>query len=295
MAPFVTSGPGSGDVRQIQQALNRAGRSVLARLVEDGINGPKTHARVLEFQRSRALVPDGIVGPKTRAALGMSGVPAGFGFVSAPSGAPINSGNVASLVVRGTKTAFLQWKRQAMFQGIVINSVIAIGPPGCLTGPNLGPLILSFVTALQNDERAIALAASQGIGTNFALWQAGVTVPGLPWYPTFAAFPGPFAPPTPNLPTGILALPSSGLLGIVVSTKLQSAMEQAAPAGVRASAGSAFRDIALQVASFFQTSLATTIVQNVLGQGPVPSFAPPAIPVGSVIGGSTIPLPGQLV
>jgi N-acetyl-anhydromuramyl-L-alanine amidase AmpD len=35
----------------------------------DGKFGPKTEARVREFQREHAMVPDGIVGPKTWAAL----------------------------------------------------------------------------------------------------------------------------------------------------------------------------------------------------------------------------------
>jgi hypothetical protein len=35
-------------------------------------------------------------------------------------------------------------------------------------------------------------------------------------------------------------------------------------------------------------------VVGVLGQGPVPSFAPPTIPVGPVVGGSVIPTPGHL-
>lgn len=45
--------------------------SALPPLKVDGIFGPKTDARVREFQRSQGLNPDGIVGPKTRGALGL--------------------------------------------------------------------------------------------------------------------------------------------------------------------------------------------------------------------------------
>jgi peptidoglycan hydrolase-like protein with peptidoglycan-binding domain len=31
----------------------------------DGVFGPKTHARVVEFQRANGLKPDGLVGPNT--------------------------------------------------------------------------------------------------------------------------------------------------------------------------------------------------------------------------------------
>ena len=66
MAALLSQGSSGPDVRQAQQKLNQAGASVLPRLVEDSVFGAKTRARVMEFQRSRALVPDGMVGPKTR-------------------------------------------------------------------------------------------------------------------------------------------------------------------------------------------------------------------------------------
>lgn len=53
------------DVREVQQALARAGVAVDV----DGAFGPKTAAAVREFQARRGLTVDGIVGPATRAAL----------------------------------------------------------------------------------------------------------------------------------------------------------------------------------------------------------------------------------
>jgi|GEM_PF-4891106 hypothetical protein len=61
------SGP---DVRTAQAYLNLHLESPgLKRLKEDGIFGPATRARAVEFQRDANLKPDGIIGPKTRAAL----------------------------------------------------------------------------------------------------------------------------------------------------------------------------------------------------------------------------------
>ena len=45
----------------------------------------------------------------------------------------------------------------------------------------------------------------------------------------------------------------------------------------------------------FQTWLATTQVTNIMGTGPVPTFAPPYSPVGPVIGGVGTMIPGGLV
>ena len=63
-------GPGmSMAVKVLQAILNKKGASVLPYLVIDGAFGPKTKARVSEYQRKNGLAPDGIVGPKTKAKL----------------------------------------------------------------------------------------------------------------------------------------------------------------------------------------------------------------------------------
>jgi len=55
----------------VQLALNNQPPSMLPPLKVDGVFGPKTKARVQEFQRDHSLNPDGIVGPNTRRALGL--------------------------------------------------------------------------------------------------------------------------------------------------------------------------------------------------------------------------------
>jgi peptidoglycan hydrolase-like protein with peptidoglycan-binding domain len=60
----------SGDrVRQLQEMLNFHMRLPTTPLATDGIFGPKTRARVVEFQKLYYLNPDGIVGPLTGTAL----------------------------------------------------------------------------------------------------------------------------------------------------------------------------------------------------------------------------------
>src|SRR5678815_5297062 len=55
-------------VRELQSALN-ALPTIHPRLVVDGIFGPKTRTRVLEFQKQRNLKVDGVAGPLTWTAL----------------------------------------------------------------------------------------------------------------------------------------------------------------------------------------------------------------------------------
>ena len=291
MAPLLSQNSSGPDVRQAQQKLNQAGASVLPRLVEDSVFGAKTRGRLIEFQRSRGLAPDGVVGPKTRTALGMSAV-APVGPVP-PAGAASNPALV-NVVVSATRAAFDAWRVTASFAGISIIGVAATGGPGCLKGPGLFPFITSKLVGVALADSATAMAAARGIADKFQQWQTGVTVPGLPWYPTFATFPGPFAPPTPNVPTPLVALRSAGLPGMTTPALLQAAMSAAMGGAAQGPSTPVFRDIALQVAVLFQTSILSAMVKNVMGSGPVATFAPPVVPVGPVVGGTASSSPGAL-
>ena len=66
------NGSSGTDVRHVQEMLNRL-VPVSPQLTVDGIFGPKTQARVIDFQKKNGLVADGIVGPLTTKAL-ISGV-----------------------------------------------------------------------------------------------------------------------------------------------------------------------------------------------------------------------------
>ncbi len=68
MGRLVKQGSKGEDVRAIQDVLNFHIRR-LAPLAVDGDFGPRTHARVVEFQKANQLTADGIVGPRTMAKL----------------------------------------------------------------------------------------------------------------------------------------------------------------------------------------------------------------------------------
>lgn len=121
-------------------------------------------------------------------------------------------------------------------------------------------------------------------------------VPGLPWYPAFAAWPGPYAPPMPNVPTPLISCPSSKMTKITVASELKKSIYGNLPSPMKNSAIEAFVDaISTQLATHFLIWLASQKIINVLGKGPVPSFAPPYVPVGPVVMGDNIATPGHLI
>lgn len=68
MGRLIKQGCKGADVRAVQDVLNFHIRR-LAPLAVDGDFGPRTHARVVEFQKANPLTADGIVGPQTMAKL----------------------------------------------------------------------------------------------------------------------------------------------------------------------------------------------------------------------------------
>ena len=108
----------------------------------------------------------------------------------------------------GSVFALQMWKLQATLTGVVINSVTASG--GILNGPPLEPLIVNSpqlaARMVSKPERKLISAIASAIGTSWSAFCASVRVPGLPWYPAFAAFPGPVAPPMPNVPSPMFTL-----------------------------------------------------------------------------------------
>ncbi len=194
------------------------------------------------------------------------------------------------------------WKLQAMFSGLQIMAVSAIGQPGCLQGPPLDTLIKTapMCAGFTGNEGKYRDAVATGVSKCFKNWQDQVMVPGLPWYPAFAAFPGPMAPPMPNIPTPLIACPSAMMSQICAPTQMKQEMISALDGDLKSKDKdkqheALFESIATVLAMAFLMWLPAQQVMLVLGMGPIPTFAPPFVPVGPVVGGNNIPAPGHLM
>lgn len=199
--------------------------------------------------------------------------------------------------VNAVKYGVNMWRLQAHFSEIRIMGATAIGSVGCLQGPDIRPWIMQSpeIYNMQGNERLFAEAVAEGVATNFTQWQTRVTVPGLPWYPMFVAVPGPFAPPTPNVPMPLMVCISQSLSKLISPTELESTIKSALPDSMRSAEADTFiYMLSVQLGNYFTSWLTSQQVMMVMGMGPVPTYNPPYVPVGAVVNGSIIPSPGHL-
>jgi len=184
-----------------------------------------------------------------------------------------------------------KWMKMTAIAGVIINGPTGMLMPGCVIGPVLTPLILATAPKSRPQELKYSKAIAQAFGTLWQPWHSGLT--GTLMYPPFAAFPGPVAPPMPNVPIPLIALSSPGEAGLSPGS-LKSTMEANLADPKALHAPDLFDAIAKAFHTVFQIFKTTTIIQNVLGTGPIPTFAPPVVPAGPVLAGTVIPTPGVL-
>jgi hypothetical protein len=185
-----------------------------------------------------------------------------------------------------------KWMKMAMMTAVIINGPVGMLLPGGVVGPPLMPLILATAPKKTSQELKYSMAIANSFGALWMPWHMGLT--GMLTYPAFAAFPGPMAPPMPNIPVPLIAFSSPGEVGLSPSN-LKSLMYGTLADPQALHAMDLFDSIATAFSTVFPIFKASTLVQNVLGMGPIPTFAPPFVPVGPVLGGTVIPTPGVLV
>lgn len=187
-------------------------------------------------------------------------------------------------------SAWGQWQNMASMAGIVINAVTATA--GQMVGPPLTPIILAQGAKGSPMETKYTTVIANVIGTAWLSYTATIKVPGLPFYPAFAMFPSPVAPPTPNVPFPLVALTQVTASIMPMAMKSQMVGMLADPTAPFHK--ELFESICDAFDKMFQVWQKTTMVTNVLGTGPVPSFAPPYSPAGPVVGGVGTMPPGGL-
>lgn len=207
-------------------------------------------------------------------------------------------------MIQAASYAFNLWKPTLFFKNLNIITVSAVGSPGCLSssGPDFGTLMNSFpgLSAIRSGQFANQWikGVCDGVSDCVKKYVDNVTVPGLPWYPAFAAFPGPVAPPMPNIPSMLVMCPSSGLPYVTVPQQMQNAIVNKLPSSIKNKCPEKIhKTIALAIATSLTTGftiwIATQTINLVTGTGQIPTFSPPFVPVGPVtVNGKNIPTGG---
>lgn len=176
------------------------------------------------------------------------------------------------------------------------------GPNAELTPGSLGSAVdleRRMLQVLQGERvpAAVARALAQELGGAWRAWADGfrLSLPGA--YPRLGAVPGPAAAPTPSARSAypIARGTSTGehrLKAATLSRRLHSALRLH---GGRDAAGRerAIQELASWVEASFREWKRTAQVVGLMGRGPVPSYAPPYVPVGPVVMGDNVGTPGH--
>src|SRR5712691_5338275 len=203
-------------------------------------------------------------------------------------------------MIDAVQNAHSMWKLQCKFKDLKVMAVSAIGTPGCLDGPELESNIKQMAGPMSGNMGKYRDAVAKCVSGCFKKWQDKVMIPGLPLYPAFAAFPGPMAPPMPGVPIPLIACPSAMASEIFAPSSMKSAMIDALDGGLKQKDPekqheALFEAIATALSLGFLIWTASQMVQLLLGKGPIPTFAPPYVPVGPVVGGDNLAIPGHLM
>lgn len=182
--------------------------------------------------------------------------------------------------------AWTQWAIQASLGDVVING--GIGKGGRVMGPEWRPLLESRLTPASSfvpHWKAVATVLS----SQWNFYQNSISVPGLPLWPMFAMVAAPQAPPTANtpIPLQVLAQDKGAINRAVLRDLFLKQLTKQAPDD-----HPIFDALAGAIETGFTMWHASTTVKNVIGAGPVPSFAPPRVPAGPVVSGISLRVPG---
>jgi len=178
-----------------------------------------------------------------------------------------------------------RWAAHASLGDVRIEA--GMGTGGRVSGPDWGPLLEAQMPPSPFEAHWKVVASV--LGAQWNRYQNSIAVPGLPLWPAFRMVPAPQAPPTPNTPVALtmLAQNRETVSRAVLREHFLDQFPNPAPED-----HALFDALAGAIEWAFDGWQTSTSVKNVIGTGPVPSFSPPKVPAGSVVGGVSLRMPG---
>lgn len=184
------------------------------------------------------------------------------------------------------RLAVKDWLNRSVVQNVVIN-----GPTGTLKRGGLRSTsdFRSTMVAGMNQRGVpahIAGAFAESLAQAWNAWFEGYQVQLS--YPTFAAVAGPSAPITPSVPQPLKAGASVNARRLTPASLEMDVRMKLGTAASDSDASKAVNEFANWFSERFSAWQSVATLVNVLGRGPVPTFAPPYVPVGPVVGGDSL-------
>lgn len=200
---------------------------------------------------------------------------------------------VAAAARKALGAGIKDWIAGSRLQGGEVNGPNArFGPGSLMSTSPIEPQLVAALLSARTDP-PVAKALARELGGAWKAWADGFQIHLAGAFPTLAAVPGPQAPPTPSA-RGIIPLTqgvSAGearLKAPMLSASLQRAMPR-----TRGESDVDVDGLAEWLDTAFTRWKAAAHLQGLMGEGPVPTFAPPYVPMGPVIKGSAKSTPGQ--
>lgn len=202
---------------------------------------------------------------------------------------PIDWNKVLEAAKDGVRKGTRVWSCAVRFTNSSIDGSELYTPPGSLEGPSFGDVIVDEITALDVPVQ-IAVSFAGPVWSGWEHWSMTFSISSCPAFPSFAAFPGPQAPPTSAQPIPLTMasferdMLEADTLEAQILSRLGEYREDPDAQRVVAEFAQWFDEC-------FTSSVAASRITNLMGQGPVPTFAPPEVPSGPVVDGKVIASP----
>lgn len=197
--------------------------------------------------------------------------------------------SITKLAQEAFRVGVNEWIGKARIQGGKVSGPSAILTPGSLVSDtNLENRMLQILASSQVP-REISAALAKVLAAAWNDWAAGFQIHVHTAYPSFAAFPGPVAPPTPAAAAPPLSQGSSAgepsMKAPLLANRLNSAIRIHATKAGGGNPDLAMKSLASWVEGSFNEWKNLAKLVGLMGKGPVPTYAPPYVPVGPVIMG----------
>ena len=186
-----------------------------------------------------------------------------------------------------------EWIGRARIQGGTVRGPSAVLTPGSLVSETNIEIRMLQILERSQVPPDVAVPLAKVLGAAWNEWAAGFQIQIPKAYPSFAAVPGHFAPPTHA--AGATSLSQGSSVGEVslkahhLANRLSWALRMHSTTKVAGETPDlAMKSLAHWVEGSFNEWKNLVTLVGLVGKGPVPTFAPPYVPVGPVISGDNI-------